>query len=235
MHRRSGYRGWMPAELHDAAKAGPSAKTTRRVSRFWPVVSGLAALALVVGGGFLITARAGATEIDAEWMAEIVEHRSPFWRVPALAMNFLGGGWFATFVVPLLIIAILCVLRRFWAALFFAVATGLSVGLVQVLKQVMGRARPLDQLVASDPGSFPSGHVANAATMAAVLILIFWRTWVWIAGVVYTVLMMLSRTYLGAHWLTDTLGGLLLGVAVAVIVWAPLANRLRRERPDPPA
>jgi undecaprenyl-diphosphatase len=65
--------------------------------------------------------------------------------------------------------------------------------------------------------------------MAVVLAIILRRTWVWVAGVVYVILMLLSRTYLGAHWLSDTVGGLLLGAGVAVIVWAPIANRLYRE------
>jgi undecaprenyl-diphosphatase len=208
---------------------GPSAKTARTVSRLWPLVSGAVVVALVVAGGLLIMARSAAPEIDIEWMAEIVEHRSPFWQVPALVMNFLGGGWFATYLVPLGIVGLFCLVRRFWAALYFAVATGVSVALVQLLKHLLERARPLDQLVVSDAGSFPSGHVANAATMAAVFVLIFWRVWVWTAAAAYTALMMLSRTYLGVHWRTDTIGGLLLGAAVAVIVWAPLADRLRRE------
>ena len=59
--------------------------------------------------------------------------------------------------------------------------------------------------------------------------IIFPKVWVWIAGLFYTVLMLLSRTYLGAHWLSDTLGGLLIGVGVALIVWAPFATRLRGE------
>lgn len=91
-------------------------------------------------------------------------------------------------------------------------------------------------LVTSDYGSFPSGHTANAATTAMVLALVFPLLWVWIAGFLYTVAMMASRTYLGAHWLSDTVGGLLLGIGVALVVWAPLAGRLRTEAelPHPP-
>jgi membrane-associated phospholipid phosphatase len=50
---------------------------------------------------------------------------------------------------------------------------------------------------------------------------------------VWALAMALSRTYLGAHWLSDTIGGLILGAGVAVIVWAPLAYRLARERTQP--
>jgi membrane-associated phospholipid phosphatase len=208
-----------------------SERRSRKVQRFWPLVSAFGAVLLGVLIGVLIMLRGAGNPlgVDTEWMDEIVEHRSPVWEVPSLVMNALGGGLIGVLVVPLTIIATLCLFRRFWAALYFAGASALSAGLVQ-LKGLFGRARPPEILVSADFGSFPSGHVANAATMVVALGIILQRTWVWIAGAVYVVLMLLSRTYLGAHWLSDTVGGLLLGVGVAVIVWAPLANRLFRER-----
>ncbi|GAB3038937.1 hypothetical protein GCM10027052_18410 [Parafrigoribacterium mesophilum] len=195
----------------------------------WPLVSSAVALLLITVSGVLLAARHAAPSIDTEWMGEMLEYRTPLGEVPALIMNFLGGGWFAVVVVPIVVIGALCLASRWKAAIFFGTSIAASAILVQVLKQLLGRARPLDKLVQIDTGSFPSGHVANAATMAAVMCIIFWRTWVWLTGAAYTLLMMLSRTYLGVHWLTDTIGGLMLGVAVAIMVWAPLADRLRRE------
>jgi undecaprenyl-diphosphatase len=63
-----------------------------------------------------------------------------------------------------------------------------------------------------------------------VLAIIVNRWWVWFIGIGYVVLMALSRTYLGAHWVSDTAAGALIGAGVAVIVWAPFAYRLDRER-----
>ena len=200
-----------------------------RVSRRWPLVTAAIAIVAAVLLGVLIVVRGNVPfEADAEWMEEILEHRNPVWEVPSLVMNFLGGGWFA-FALPAAIVVALCVRRWFWSALFLGVSSVASALLVQLLKGVVGRPRPEEMLVVSDFGSFPSGHSANAATLAVCLGLIFWRVWVWIAGAVYVILMMLSRTYLGAHWISDTVGGLLVGVAVALIVWAPLAHKLRRE------
>ena len=105
-----------------------------------------------------------------------------------------------------------------------------SAGLVQLIKNIVDRPRPEAMLVTSDFGSFPSGHSANAATVATALGIIIWRTWVLIVGGLYVLLMMLSRNYLGAHWLTDTVGGLVLGAAIAVVCWAPFAYRIVAER-----
>ncbi|AXH35161.1 PAP2 family protein [Humibacter sp. BT305] len=219
-------------DAHALATGKPEDVVPVVVARRWPVVSAIVAVLLVLLLGGLLLLRQGAApfEIDTEWMDEIIEHRSPVWEVPSLVMNTLGGGWIAIILVPVLAIAALLVFRRRWAALYLALALAVSAGVVQILKNVVGRTRPPDMLVTSDYGSFPSGHTANAATLTVVFGLVFWRLWVWLAGVAYTILMLLSRTYLGAHWLTDTLGGMVLGAGLAILIWAPFALRLRRER-----
>jgi len=203
-----------------------------RVSQRWPLISGGMAVLLVAALGAIIAYRDNNLpfSFDLAFLGELVEHRSPFWTVPALVMNNIGAGIVGVFIVPIAIALLFLLFRMRWAALYFLIATIVSAGLVQLLKTIYDRPRPQDILVTADPGSFPSGHTANAATMAVVLALVLRRVWIWAAGVVYTVIMLLSRTYLGAHWLSDTIGGLVLGSAVAVIVWAPLAHRLLTER-----
>lgn len=218
-----------PAAMPDST---PAARQAARVSRRWPLVSGGMAVLLVAAIGAIIAYRENNLpfSFDLAFMGELVEHRSAFWNVPALVMNNIGGGILGTLIVPIAVIVLFLLFRMKWAALYFGIATIVSAGLVQLLKNLYDRPRPQDILVTADPGSFPSGHTANAATMAVVLALVLRRVWIWAAGVIYTVIMLLSRTYLGAHWLSDTIGGLVLGSAVAVIVWAPLAHRLLTER-----
>jgi undecaprenyl-diphosphatase len=72
--------------------------------------------------------------------------------------------------------------------------------------------------VASDFGSFPSGHTANAATIAVVVWVLFPRVWTAVAGVLWVVAMALSRTVLSVHWATDTLGGALAGAAAVFLL-----------------
>lgn len=197
----------------------------------WQLFVALLALAFVVALGAVIAFRGNTPlGLDLEWMEEIIEHRHPAWEVPSLVMNFLGGGWFGVFVVPVAVIVVLIVRRRFAAAVYFGVASAISALVVQILKNVFERPRPAEMLVSSDLGSFPSGHVANAATIAVALGLIMWRIWVWAVGALYVVVMALSRTYLGVHWLSDTVGGLLVGAAVAMILWIAFANRIRVEK-----
>ena len=94
----------------DAAADAPS----RRIARRWPLISGAVAVVLAFLLGALILTRGGGRpiEADAEWMEEILEHRSPVWEVPALVMNFLGAGIAGVFVIPIAIVVLLLVLRR---------------------------------------------------------------------------------------------------------------------------
>lgn len=203
-----------------------------RVSRLVLIIAGVSALVLAGLIGVLVTSWSGDNRyaIDEAWAEFMVSARTPFGEWFAYFMNALGGGVIGVFIVPIGAAIVLLIVRRPWGALYFIVASAASAGVVQVLKHLFARARPEDMIVISDFGSFPSGHVANAATIAVVVGVIVPRTWIWVLGAVYTVLMAVSRTYLGAHWLTDTLGGALAGAGVALLLWALLAGPLERER-----
>ena len=202
------------------------------------IVGASAALVVVVFGAiwFALAGLAPAPGIDQWWESVMVAIRTPALTPLALFFDFFGTGWIARVILPVLIIGALLLLRRPWAALFLALTLIASVIAVQILKKLVGRPRPLNALVSSDFGSYPSGHVANAATLVVALGIIIRITWVWFAGAIYVVLMLLSRTYLGIHWLTDTLAAVLLGAAVTLLLAATFSSKLQtRIARRPPA
>lgn len=205
--------------------AAPRVDRGRRVAGFAAAAGVVAVLVL----GLLVRIDAIADEVDGEWMDDILELRGPVGEAISRVFDFLGGGWFAIWLVPIVLAVIFLIARRPWAALAVIVVSAVSAGLVQVLKALFGRARPEHILLDLDSGAFPSGHAANAATLALLIALLVGRWWIALVGAVYVVLMALSRTYLGAHWLSDTVGGALLGASIALAGWAILAPRLRRE------
>lgn len=202
------------------------------------LLTGLALVMAACGLGALIFFRDEPFGIDEEWNALLVNTDFPLLTGFSQVMNFLGAGWFSVLVVPIAVALALILIKRPWSAAFFLVAQAASAGAVQVLKHLFGRARPEEIIVISDFGSFPSGHVANAATLAAVAFILFPRLFVAIIGAVYVILMAISRTAVHAHWLTDTIGGALIGVGTVLIVagiFAPLLIRERHGRLAPPS
>ncbi|MGN6272589.1 MAG: phosphatase PAP2 family protein [Protaetiibacter sp.] len=186
------------------------------------------AIVLTVGLGILAALR-DTVGIDEAWMTEVLEWRGPLGESVSRVFDFLGGGWFAILVVPIGVGIAFILVRRPWSALDFVLASAAAALLCQLLKVIFGRARPEQILLSLDSGSFPSGHTTNAAVIAVSLGLLVRRAWVWVLGMLYLVAMAFSRTYLGAHWLTDTLGGALLGAGVALLVWCLLLPKLREE------
>ncbi|WP_233486779.1 phosphatase PAP2 family protein [Zhihengliuella sp. ISTPL4] len=198
----------------------------RRMLLWWGVACLLLATAL---GALVVFVYPQTPGLDQWWNDTIAAVRADWMLSFALALNWIGGGWVAILAVPLATIAILLLLRRWRGALFAALCFLVSAGAVQLLKNIFGRARPHDMLVVSDYGSFPSGHTANAATIALVLWVLFPRVWVAIVGAAWIVLMALSRTFLSVHWATDTLGGAFVGAGVVLVLAAWLVPWVRRD------
>ena len=72
---------------------------------------------------------------------------------------------------------------------------------------------------------FPSGHCSTSVATCGSAAILFRRTWLIWATVAMIVLMPLSRMYLGRHFLSDVLGGLVLGLLF--ILAAILIDRTR--------
>ncbi|WP_171074423.1 phosphatase PAP2 family protein [Nonomuraea basaltis] len=77
------------------------------------------------------------------------------------------------------------------------------------------RVRPL-----SVEGAFglPSGHAQNGTAGLGRLAVMAGRPWAWWTAGALTVLVCLSRVYLGVHFVSDVVGGVLLGAVVLVLV-----------------
>lgn len=187
-------------------------------------------IASCVLGAIIVAHGNTAFDIDEWWNDLLIDWISPALLGFSWFMNAAGGGWIGVLAVPLGGALLLILVRRPWAGTYFLVASAVSAGGVQVLKHLFGRARPEEIIVISDFGSYPSGHVANAATIATVLVILFPRWSAWLVGIAWVVLMAISRTYLHAHWLSDTMGGAMIGIGAALLVAGAFAVPLLRDR-----
>jgi undecaprenyl-diphosphatase len=123
--------------------------------------------------------------------------------------------------------------QRHGAALFLTVSIGGSLLIQQTMKLFFQRPRPkLDYAQVLPDYSFPSGHTLNAVVFYIALALILWsvlgrRTG--LAALTIAVALALgvgvSRIYLGFHYLTDVVGGLLAGIAWLLVVGAAFRAR----------
>lgn len=112
------------------------------------------------------------------------------------------------------------------AILALAVTLGVN---DQIVKPLVDRARPFEQVVTDArviqqprpaTPSFPSGHSATAV-VGAVALARMWPHARWALGLLGA-LIAFSRIYVGVHFPTDVLAGVLLGAGVA---WLVLGGR----------
>lgn len=110
------------------------------------------------------------------------------------------------------------------AAIHWIINCILASGAVFVIKHLVSSIRPSGMMITRASYSFPSGHSTLAVAIYGFLLFLFiqqikppYKRY-WVAPIVSLIVMViLSRLYLGAHWLTDVLGGSLLGLTICLV------------------
>ena len=172
--------------------------------------------------------------LDDSWLRLMISGRDTSLTVIAKVFNILGLVY-VTLPVRIAVAGYLAFRRRWWHCAAFASAVVLSEILIGPVKAAYDRARPPGSLVATSGASFPSGHsiAASVTVIAAVIALVppGRRRAAWgVAAAVFAMLMALSRAYLGAHWLSDAVAGLLLGTSCALLAATAVDQVQRRRR-----
>ena len=152
-------------------------------------------------------------------------------NIVANFITFFGG---SEFVMPMAVLGLVLSFfkrtRKFGMAVLFAVLVGTLLTNV-IFKPMFDRPRPYVYYaenplfmswyefagahVESDK-SFPSGHTTAAFEIGVALFLVFNKKYSWVFPV-FSVLVGLSRIYLMVHYVTDVLGGVLIGTFAGIM------------------
>lgn len=121
-------------------------------------------------------------------------------------------------------------------AIWLLVTSAAELGLVQLVKYAAGRERPPGRLVEATSPSYVSGHATAAAVMMGTVLVVLPAVRGWsvrakalggIGGALIVLVTSLDRVLLDVHYVSDVVGGWLLGLALVTASTAGFGLRPR--------
>lgn len=202
------------------------------------------AMILAAGGIFAFIAyhvvtHAPLTVLDLQLAQQFHDFAGSRWTVLMLALTHAHAS------VPLLILAALFGVYLYGVRAYYwmlAVAATVPLGMLLnvMLKNIFQRARPQfdEPLITLATYSFPSGHAAGSTLLygvvAAYCVCTFKhraaRILACCAASAMVLLVALSRVYLGAHYLSDVMAGITVGIGWLAVALTAIATLPRRRQ-----
>ena len=214
----------------------------RRVTSSWLAIElGTLVSVLIVAGGVLVFAELmEMTEGEPHAFDRLVllAFRNPVDRADPIGPKWIElvfrditslGGATVLILMTTAVIGFLLVDGKRAAAVVVLASVSGGTLLSAILKLVVARPRPdlVPHLVEVSSASFPSGHAMLSAVVYLTLGALLSRVegpprikiYILSVAVLLTLLVGLSRVYLGVHWPTDVLAGWCAGAAWAMLCW----------------
>lgn len=206
----------------DAGTDAPNLKA--RLTASWLVIIVVALLAILLS---IMTRGANTLSIDSETTDAVQQLDGQPWQAIAQVGNALGESTYAV-TVAILLLAVAVVRRNPRDIAFLCALLILRSG-TTLLKGVFDSPRPtrdMAEVLETFQGyGFPSGHAVTSATALGGLAFLLVRhfeaqsvRWciaaLWLLGMVMT---SYARIWVGAHWLTDVVGGSLYGIVIVLL------------------
>jgi len=162
---------------------------------------------------------------------------------PMIVLAVLFGPVVLPIVVLVVLIAWIILAKHLWRPLLLLVGMATGVILAQVIAPLVQHPRPpvAEMLFGPDHTfSFPSGHVLGTADFLLITTYLLasrlQRRWFTVTAIVVAVTLIVvqivSRLYLGYHWLSDTVGSVALSLVITGAVIAVDVRRTVRVRED---
>jgi undecaprenyl-diphosphatase len=187
----------------------------------------------VLGGGELV-------QFDLAFAEALRETTSASWERRFAAVTRLGNTDVLAAAVVVVAIGLIATGRRMMAAGWALSQAGGGV-LNATLKELFERTRPdyADPILTSGSWSFPSGHAMGtfiACGVGAYLVLRSVSGWgaratVVVIALAWSLVMSFSRLYLGVHYASDVVAGLVAGVAWVAVCVSGFELAFGRSRP----
>lgn len=195
--------------------------------------------ALFLGGSIILTSEVHESisngneligRVDRETLSFLITKRSPKINVVMIDLTALGSATVLTVITTFLCIYF-TLTKKIMTALHFLLSIIGSGAITWLLKFYFERSRPdtILRLVEVEGYSYPSGHSLSSAAAYFTICAIICKSiqigkvrsilWIMFLGLIF--LIGVSRIYLGVHFFSDVLAGILIGIA-----WASLIEHL---------
>ena len=164
-------------------------------------------------------------------------------ETPTLTMIFktfshIGSGYGVTLIT--VIVCCLFFFKEQRKSIVFAITIVITMLIKEGVKSIYERQRPtMHRLMEASGHSFPSGHTMMAVSLYTMIVYMVWhyvtkpmqRFILTVVACAIATTIALSRIYVGVHYPTDIIGGILCSTALLAIIFSINERLQRRAQP----